>query len=351
MEQSPNYRRQKLLFSILAVLVFCWAVSGALDITNIPYNGIVSSPDNVVIQLREGSPTAQAGLQVGDTITKIDNIPIEDAATLNNRARPAIGSDGSVTIKRGGIEQTLSFKYAAQPFAEIVATSGSGIVIGLAFLILGLMVYLKNPTYLSRSFCGLSLLFAVVMFNPPYFAPSAERRIVFAILALLVGLMLAALLNYCLHYPRAKKILTARPWVQEAIWIFAPAMALMLATIILTTPPMSPKRSILLSAGLSVVYGGYLLLSVIGIAHSFFKASAEERSSTGLNLMLVGVVIGFAPLLLALLVHNLSLHSGELPGERFYGLTMLAIPICMALALMKLEPAPAAVQAEERAAT
>lgn len=351
MEQAPNYRRQKLLFSILAVLVFCWAVSGALDITNIPYTGIVPSPDNVVIQLREGSPTAQAGLQVGDTITKIDNIPIEDSAAFANRARPTIGSDGSVTVKRGGIEQILHFKYAAQPFAEIVATSGSGIVIGLAFLILGLMVYLKNPTYLSRSFCGLSLLFAVVMFQPPYLVSSVERRIVFAILSLLVGIMLAALLNYCLHYPRTKKILTARPWLQEAIWIFAPALGLMLATITLTTPPLTPNRSLLLNAGVSIVYGGYLLLAVIGVAHSYFRANAEERSSTGLNLMLVGVVIGFGPILLSILVRLFSPHLAELPGERFYGLTMLAIPICMALALMKLEPSPATVQAGERAAT
>ena len=97
MEQTTNYQRQKLIFSILAVLVFCWAVSGALDIANIPYNGVVSSPDNVVIAAREGSPATQAGLQVGDTITKIDNIPIEDFAAFTNRARPAIGSDGSVT--------------------------------------------------------------------------------------------------------------------------------------------------------------------------------------------------------------------------------------------------------------
>src|SRR5207248_803883 len=195
MEQTTNYQRQKLLFSILAVLVFCWAVSGALDIANIPYNGVVSSPDNVVTAVREGSPAAQAGLQVGETITKIDNIPVADFAAFVNRARPAIGSDGNVTVKRGAVEQTLNFKYAVQPFAEIVATSGSGIVIGLAFLILGLMVYLKHPTYLSRSFCGLSLLFAITSFQPPYLTSPVERRIVFAILSLLGGFMVAMTLN------------------------------------------------------------------------------------------------------------------------------------------------------------
>jgi membrane-associated protease RseP (regulator of RpoE activity) len=351
MAQTTNYHRQKLLFSILAVLVFFWGVSGALDITNVPYHGIALSPGNVITAVREGSPAAQAGAQVGDTLTKLDNIPIEDFATFVNRERPAIGSDGSVTVNRGGIEQTLNFKYAAQPFAEIVATSGSGIVIGLAFLILGLMVYLKHPTYLSRSFCALSLLFAMAVFPVPYLASSVERRIVFAILSLLGGIMIATVLNYCLHYPHAKAILTARPWLQQAIFIFAPALGLMLATINLTTPPMSATRSLLLTIGIFIVYGGYLLLSVIGVGHSFFTASAEQRSATGLNLMLVGLVVGFGPLLLTILVRLFSPNAAELPGERFNLLPMVAIPICLALALMKLEPAPAAVQAEERPTT
>lgn len=351
MEQTANYNRQKLLFSLLAVLVFFWGVSGALDITNLPYSGFVSSPDNVVTVVRDGSPAAQAGLQVGDSITRIDNISVEDFATFANRARPAINSDGSVTVKRGATEQTLTFKYAAPPLAEIIAGPGIGALVGLAFLILGLLVYLRNPTRLSRSFCGLSLLFAVVMLPMPYLASSTQRRIVWAILSLLVGVTLATVLNYCVNFPRTKTILITRPWLRQAIFIVAPALGLMLATINLTTPPMSANRSLLLVTVIAVIYGGYFLLSVIGVAHSYFTASAEERAATGLNLMLVGVVIGFGPLLLSILVHTIAPHMGELPGERFYGITLLAVPVGLAMALMKLEPAPAAIKAEERPTT
>ena len=75
---------------------------------------------------------------------------------------------------------------------------------------------------------------------------------------------------------------------------------------------------------------------MIAVVHSYIKAGTQERSATGLNLMLLGMLIGFGPILLSILVHTISPHMGELPGERFYGITLLAIPIGLAMALMKL---------------
>ena len=100
-----------------------------------------------------------------------------------------------------------------------------------------------------------------------------------------------------------------------------------------------------------LIIGGYVLLSVISVIHSYIKASAEDRKVAGLNFILLGLVVGFGPILLALLLHTFIPHMADLPGERFYGMTMLAIPIGMALALMKREPALAAVRPEERPAT
>jgi hypothetical protein len=75
------------------------------------------------------------------------------------------------------------------------------------------------------------------------------------------------------------------------------------------------------------------------------RASAEERSTTGLNLMLLGMVIGIGPLAISILYHAIFPHAGDLPGERFWNLTGIAIPIGLALALMKLEGATAEVKA------
>ena len=348
-EQTIEYARYKTLFLLLAAVVLIWGVVGTLDIKNIPYTGYVLSPDRIVTIVRDGSPAALAGVRVGDTVTKIDNIPVTDFASLVAQQRAAINSNGSVTVKRGGTEETLTLKYGSQPLADLVANFGAVTLTGLAFLILGLMVYLKNPTRLSIMFCSMSLLFAFVLFNNPYFASSVQRRLVLGALNFLVALLFAVILDYCLNFPRTKKIIAARPWLRQAIYIIVGAFGVMIATIIITTPTMTAARSTLLSLAFNLIFGGYLLLSVIAVVHSYIKASPAERSATGLNLMLFGMLIGFGPLLLSILAHTISPHMGELPGERFYGITLLAIPIGLALALMKLKPEPAEVPADTTA--
>jgi membrane-associated protease RseP (regulator of RpoE activity) len=352
MEQTPNYRRYKILLLVLTGVVFIWGAIGALDITRIPYAGYTLSPDGSRVTLvRAGSPAEQAGIKVGDTVTRMNGIPISDFAALTERGRPAIDSDGSVTVKRDATEQTLTFKYARPPLVDVMTGPGFLTLIGLAFLILGLMVYLKNPTRLSASFCSLSLLFAVTLFNAPYLASSLPRRIIGAVLSMLLAILLAVLLNYCLNFPSTKTIMIRRPWLRQASYLIAVAYGVMLATIIFTTPPMWGRRVLALSIINGLIIGGYVLLSVISVIHSYIKASAEDRKATGLNFMLLGLVIGFVPILLAVLLHTFIPHMADLPGERFYSMTMLAIPIGMALALMKREPALAAVKPEERPAT
>ncbi len=355
MEQTIGYARYKTLFSLLAAIVLIWGIVGTLDIKNIPYTGYILSPDRTVVIVREGSPAASAGVKVGDIVTKIDNIPVADFGSLAAQPRPSIGSDGSRTVKRGETERTLTFKYGSQPMVDLIASFGAVTLTGLAFLILGLMVYLKKPTRLSTMFCSVSLLYAVYLFNNPYFASSVQRRLVGGVLTILFLILFATVLDYCLNFPRTKKIIAAHSWLRQVIYVIVGAFGVMIATIIITTPTMTPVRSALWSVAFSLILGGYILLSVIAVVHSYIKATTEERSATGLNLMLLGTVIGLGPFLLSILVHSIIRpNMGELPGERFYGITSLAIPIGWAMALMKLkgEPAdiPAGIEARARGA-
>lgn len=349
MEQTINYTRFKKLFSILAVIVFIWGVVGTLDFANIPFNGLVLSPDNVATIVREGSPVAQAGVKVGDTLIRIDTIPMQDLSTFANRPRPAINSAGSITVKRGEGEETLAYTYGQIPMTDLIAGFGAVTLTALAFLILGLMVYLKNPTRLSSSFCTLSLLFAAVLFNNPYFTSGFLRRLVAGISSFLVAIMFAAMLDYCLNFPRAKNLITAQSWLRQAIYLALGAFGIMVATIQITTPPITAKRALILSLASSLFFGGAMLLSIISVIHSYVKASSAERSATGLNLILIGMVIGFGPLLIAIIGRAINPQMGELPGERFYLISLLAIPIGLAMALMKLEPVAAQSLAEEPA--
>ena len=90
-----------------------------------------------------------------------------------------------------------------------------------------------------------------------------------------------------------------------------------------------------------VVYFGLALTAMI---HSYVKASAQERSKYGLNLMLIGVLIGLLPITIAVLMVVLA-PTVVLPGSDFYFLTFILIPITLALATMKKEAAPAQARA------
>ena len=338
-----DYSRYKTIFYLLGAVVLIWGVVGTLDIRNIPFTGYFLSPDRVVTLVRENSPAAAAGLKVGDTVTRIDGIAVTDFGSLIGQPRPAVNSNGSVTVRRGATEETLSLRYGSQPMVDLFANFGAVTLTGFAFLFLGLWVYLKKPTRLSTMFCSLSLLFAVALFNTPYFTSSVSRRLVTASIFFGVAMLFAVVLDYCLAFPVVKKIIAKRNWLRQAIYVVAGAFGVMVATIFLTTPVMTNVRSLLLSLAFGLVFGGYILLSVIAVVHTYIKASPQQRSALGLNLMLLGMLIGFGPTLLSILVHTLSPRMGELPGERFYGISLLAIPIGLAMALMKLTAAPADV--------
>lgn len=346
---QTDYKRYKAIFSLLAIAVFIWGVMGALDINNIPYTGYSLSPKNTVTEIHAGSPAEQTGLKIGDEVTRIDGIPIDDTMRLTVRNRPAPNTAGTITVRRGESEETFSITYASIPTLNIITGFGAFTLTGLLFLILGLMAYLKNPTRLSAMFCTLSLLFAAAVFNNPYFESSVTRRIATGALAIVTGLLLGAILDYCLNFPHAKKIIADRAWLRIAIFSVTTAVGVSLATIILATPVMTPVRQQILSLITGIVYGGALLLAIISVIHTFIKASKEERSATGLNLMLAGVIIGFGPFLVSVIARIINPETGALPGEQFYPITFIAVPIGMAMALMKLEPAAERVKAEEEA--
>ncbi|MEW6211477.1 MAG: PDZ domain-containing protein [Acidobacteriota bacterium] len=346
---QTDYKRYKGIFSLLAIAVFIWGVMGALDITNIPYDGYSLSPKYTVTNVQPDSPAEQAGLKVGDEVTRIDGIPIDDTIRLTVRDRPAPNTAGTVTVRRGDAEETFSITYATMPTINIVTVFGAATLTGLLFLILGLMAYLRNPTRLSAMFCVLSLMFAAAMFNNPYFQSSVTRRIAAGALAIITGILLGAILDYCLNFPRAKKIIADRAWLRITAYSITTSLGVALATISIVTPVMTPVRQQILSLATSIVFGGALLLAVIGVIHSFVKATKEERSATGLTLMLGGVIIGFGPLLISIIARLINPEMSALPGEQFYPLSFIAIPIGMAMALMKLEPAPERVKAEEGA--
>jgi 2-alkenal reductase len=72
-------------------------------------NGLPAQWGIYVKSVGEGSPAAQAGLQVGDFITQIDSTPLDgDHPFINTLLRYSVGQEVQVTVVRG--TQTLTVK-------------------------------------------------------------------------------------------------------------------------------------------------------------------------------------------------------------------------------------------------
>lgn len=338
---QTNYRRYQLPFLIIGIALLILATAGVFEIKKIPYAGYYTGSDRVVNQVDVGSPAEKAGIMPGDRRTKIDGISVDNTAELSRLGRPAIGSEGSATIERDGVEKTLTFTYTEQPMRDMLANSLASLLIGLAFLLAGLIVHRRNPTRLSEMFCWLSLMMALIFVPQPYFASPDVRRIVDAITFLVAGFAVATLLLYCLSFPSPKKLLESQPWIRTAIMLVGPLLSLCFALISLMTPDITTSRSELLSLVSAVIFGGYFLLTVTAVIHSYIASSPESRSATGLNLVLLGVLIGVGPIVISILYHTILPHAGDLPTERLWNVTFIAIPIGLAVALMKLEPVTA----------
>lgn len=328
----------KILYPVLALILLAWGISGLGEIAKNPYSGYKIGPNRVVNTVRPGSPAETAGLKVGDQITKRDGIPVENSAALAERPHTVAGSTGTLTVLRGGTEQTLNIKYGEQPTANLLLNDAAGILVGLASLILGLLAYLRNPTERSSMFCLLLLGLAALFLPRPYLQSATARGYVGAFFNIIVDLWLALLLLYCLKFPETKKLLAERSWLSGMIVALALIPGVIFAYQSIVRPTISNSTQTILGLLSGIIFGGIFLCALLAILHSYLKAEASQRRTLGLNWMALGVIVGLAPIVLTILLRLLMPNMSEQPWERLTGLLFLAIPVCFTLALMKLEP-------------
>ena len=73
----------------------------------------------VVMNIREGSPAVQAGLQVGDVLAELDGEPLSLSAreptVVSDRVQKLVGASTQLTIERAGARQTFTLQPAFDP--------------------------------------------------------------------------------------------------------------------------------------------------------------------------------------------------------------------------------------------
>jgi Do/DeqQ family serine protease len=77
---------------------------------NSPFN-VEETEGVLVARVMPNSPAAQAGLRAGDVITAIEGQPVKEGAAVQQAVeRSSVGQNLSLTLRRGGREQTLAVR-------------------------------------------------------------------------------------------------------------------------------------------------------------------------------------------------------------------------------------------------
>jgi hypothetical protein len=78
----------------------------------------------------------------------------------------------------------------------------------------------------------------------------------------------------------------------------------------------------------------YSVLAVAAFVHTLIRTPAVEKRVSGVNIILVGVVVALVPTMVAA-IDWMFLWNFDIPGSNWFPLMLGAIPILMAVAVRK----------------
>lgn len=328
---SDQTTKNSSILMIAAVIFIIWGILGLMDAKNYTYSGYSTDGNNTITQVKEGSPAEDAGMQVGDVMKSFDGIAMTDSKAFSKRNRTEIGQTVEIVVDRNGEEQALQVTYVAQPDKNNTLNI-AGFIMGLLFIVLGLYVNSKKKTVLSHAFAVFGVLFGFIWFNGPYMNPGILRELVNSISIGIVMFAFVALARFILQYPPKSGFLNGG----DSRWTYIPAAVVVLIIVYLNfaQPDSTSTLNVAMNMLIYVVIVFYFLIALITLINKYSKANAETRSTSGLNLMLLGAVLGIVPFLIMFTMNRLS-PTTVMPGSDYMFLTFAFIPIFFSAALLK----------------
>jgi len=312
---------------VLAVLFIIWGILGLMDAKNYVTSGYNTDGNNTIIKIIEGGPAEAAGLQVGDVIKSTGGIAVTDTKALNNRARAKAGETRTYVVDRNGEEVSAELTFA--PMTDKNSTLNMvAFVLGLLFIICGLLTHNKVGSALSYAFAMFALCFGFIFFDGPYTAPGFLDNLLDSVDTSIVLFSFVALASFMLKYPKESSF--------NSKLLYAPALILIIIIWILNfvQPDGSSTLNVVMRTLFSLVILFYFGLSLITLIKKYNNTSADNRASSGLSLMLIGTIIGIVPILIVFVTRLVSPQT-VLPGGEYVFITFAAIAIFFSMAVMR----------------
>lgn len=319
---KAHERRYEILAA--AVLLTLWGGWGLLGGTT-GYTDALYEPDYVIRHAEAGSVLAEAGFQPGDSVIAVEGRPVEELGMVSRWPRDLLRRPGEslhMAAVRDGTLVEGRVVYRERPGAvlrnRLVLT-----LVAMSFLWLGVHGLFTSASSHAARLAVVGLAAGLAM-PGPYLGSFTGLRDHLQVAGEI--LFLALLLHFLLLFPKAKRLSRSR----SVGLIYLPWLVLLgcLAVELATHPRLYHAFGGFIG-GLFLAYGAAALVTLLLTAAT---TSLREWGPAGVGILLAGWAVGLVPNLVALAGWMLGFRT---PGQEWFPLFLVAIPVSMAWAVRR----------------
>lgn len=334
MERHPPLRLARLLFAALAAVTLAGQILEVEQAAELPQMAMALREARV-ISIQSGGAPERAGLARGDEILAVGGVALSrgrDALSLLKGLRP--GVETTLSVLRAGERLELAYRPDPPDRLDILWRFAVGGV-GIVTLLIGAIVFLKNPRPLTLLFGALCLAFGYLV-HPPFVPPAtgwlvARKALLVAATCCLPSLLVHFFLAFPLRHPWLER------HARSVGLLYAPGFALCVPALasLLGAPAARGAEALALPLN-----AGATLLWVVGVgaaATLFVQAYRHARTRTArrkVRVILWGTMLGTLPV--ALMLGLRALWPGfTFPGDRLAVLAIILVPLSFGYAIVR----------------
>jgi sigma-B regulation protein RsbU (phosphoserine phosphatase) len=300
-----------------------------------------------ITKIVPNGPAARAGFRLGDRVESVNGIPVGETVRLlkdHGRIRP--GHTVAFAVRRGSETHDLSVTAGEKPRVERLRDLARTVV-GLCFLLVGLVVYRNRADTAATAFYLVGVLFAFSLIEPPATGDIRLQALIKIARDASVLFLPPLFLHFVLLFPHEKKIprrlfflrpLRLRGRTLLRFPLHAVSLAIFAATALITfriytTGRMNPG---LLSL-FQLLAAFYLMFCFVAGVAAFIHSYAHT-ANLEMRKKLRGVLIGTTAALLPIGVYSVlrQVNTGwEVPWDPVLTLLVALLPISFGHAIIR----------------
>lgn len=325
--------RPALLVFVLSVLLL--EVPGARERIVAPYSGLETR--NLTVQnVNADGPNTGTNVQPGDELVAVNGERIRNHAhyeylVASNRTF----APQEYELRRNGVVMHATVRYSRAPRSLLVERAGL-LLLALAFLTVGLWVYLRRPDTLGALFAANTSIFAYFLTDRPASA-SAFLQLAGEISGdAFVLVFPATLLHFFLLFPdRGARDEKHGAWRTARLYLPWVALATMsgflAARRFALRPPHEAAETILLTAS-TVYFAVYVIASLVVFIRAYRASPRAQKQK--LHVVIASTLVGLTPFVATTIYASVQ-RGAAAHGALFAELCLGLVPLGFGYAILK----------------